>query len=92
MTKPQISMEFPEIKMTLIQNQTNHWQLPNGFELHSGDQVDVLIDEIWFPAMINLRPSNHFQIWMDNGQIMEITEHLTLRIRNRDYLDHIKSD
>jgi hypothetical protein len=72
-----------EAEMSLFLNKTGHWQLPDGFELHSGDAVEIYLDGQWIPAEINYRPPNRYQIRFENGQTMEISEDLDFRICNR---------
>jgi len=66
--------------MSLMQNETHHWQLPNGAQLHSGDTIELYQDGCWMQGEINYHPSKQYQIRLKNGQIVEITEHLTLRL------------
>lgn len=72
--------------MSLILNESGHWQTPDGSELWTGDQVEIYLDGGWVSGEINYRPQGEFQIRFENGKILEITEALTMRISNRNEL------
>ncbi len=71
--------------MSIRFNKSRRWQLPGGFELHSGDQVEMLQDGVWLPGVINFRPGDRYQLWLDDGRVMDLCEELELRIYNREY-------
>jgi len=71
--------------MSLKLNESRHWQLPNGAELRSGDQVEMYQDERWIPGEISYHPRRDYQIQLDNGQIFDLSEQLTLRIQTPEW-------
>ncbi len=71
--------------MSIIFNKSRRWQLPGGFELHSGDQVELFLDGEWRAGVINLRPRDRYQVYLDDGRVLDLSEGLVLRIHNREY-------
>jgi hypothetical protein len=69
--------------MSLKMNETNHWQLPDGGELHSGEQIELLIDGKWVPGVIEYRPRRSYVLILEDGQERAISEHLEVRSRER---------
>ncbi|HEY3344190.1 MAG TPA: DUF5348 domain-containing protein [Anaerolineaceae bacterium] len=69
--------------MSMILNETEHWQLPDGGELHSGEFVEVLAENGWIPGRIEYRPRRHYVLVLDDGQEWAITADLVVRSRDR---------
>jgi hypothetical protein len=69
--------------MGMILNETEHWQLPDGGELHSGEFVEVLAETGWIPGRIDYRPRRRYVLVLDDGQEWTITPDLVLRSRDR---------
>ena len=68
--------------MSLTVNSTRHWQLPDGFELHSGDRVELYEKGQWLPGRIEYRPKKEYVLILDRGDLIEITADLVIRVRN----------
>ncbi len=69
--------------MSLTLNETDHWQLPDGGELHSGECIELLWDGVWIPGRIEYRPRRHYVLILDDGQERAINENLVVRSRER---------
>ncbi len=69
--------------MSLTLNATDHWQLPDGGELHSGERIELLLDGVWVPGVIEYRPRRHYILILEDGQEQPISEHLVVRSRER---------
>jgi hypothetical protein len=67
--------------MSLVMNTRNHWQLPDGGELHSGDLIEVYINDSWISGRIEYKPRREYVLVLDNGQVWDICEGLNLRWR-----------
>ena len=71
--------------MSIVFNKSRRWQLPGGFELHSGDQVELFLDSEWRAGEINLRPRDRYQVCLEDGRVLDLSEEMVLRIHNREY-------
>ena len=71
--------------MSIVFNKSRRWQLPGGFELHSGDQVELFLEGEWRTGVINLRPRDRYQVCLEDGRALDLSEGLVLRIHNREY-------
>ncbi len=65
--------------MGLILNETYHWQLPDGGELHSGEPAELLLNGVWVPCRIEYRPRRAYVLILENGQEYPIHEGLVIR-------------
>jgi hypothetical protein len=78
--------------MSLVKNATNHWQLPDGGELYSGDLIELYVNNAWIPGRIEFRPRRQYILILDNGQEFDMSEDLTLRWREKKFfsrnIDH----
>jgi hypothetical protein len=71
-----------EAGMSIVLNDSGHWQLPDGSELWAGDRVDILMNDRWIPGEVYYHPKCEFQIRLENGQSFEISTADTIRITN----------
>ncbi len=71
--------------MSIRFNQSRRWQLPGGFELHSGDQVELFLEGAWQKGVINLRPRERYQVWLEDGRTLDLCEEMEIRIHNREF-------
>ncbi len=67
--------------MNLIQNESLHWQITGGAELHSGDQVELYQNGRWFRGEIQYRPRWKYLVRLENGQIFDLNEQLSVRLK-----------
>ncbi len=77
--------------MNLKINKRGHWQLPDGFELRSGDHIEIYVDGCWIQGEINYRPPGQYQIWLRTGQVLDMNGDVVLRIVNQDWAKFSKS-
>ena len=71
--------------MSLVMNTRNHWQLPDGGELQSGDRIELLLNDAWIPGRIEFKPRREYVLVLDDGQERDISEELVLRCRERNF-------
>jgi hypothetical protein len=71
--------------MSVMLNETEHWQLPDGGELYSGELVELLLDGSWVPGRVEYRPRRRYVLILDDGRERAITQDLVLRSRDRKY-------
>ena len=72
--------------MSLTVNSTRHWQLPDGFELLSGDRVEFYENGEWFPGRIEYRPRIEYVLVLDRGELVELSTDLVLRVRSSSWV------
>lgn len=77
-----------EVQMNLMQNDTFHWQLPDGFELHSGDRVEIFRTGDWIPGRVEYRPRREYLIELDDGEEVALDEDLTIRVVGRKWVSY----
>jgi hypothetical protein len=75
--------------MSLSLNSRKHWQLPDGFELRSGDPVELLLDGKWLPGEIYYHPQKLYQVRLENGQVVDINAGLELRVAKREWMKQV---
>jgi hypothetical protein len=65
--------------MSLILNNTDHWQLSDDGELYSGEPIELHRDEQWIPGRIEYRPRKGYVLILESGE--EVPIHPDLEIR-----------
>jgi hypothetical protein len=68
--------------MSMVLNDSGHWQLPDGSELWAGDRVEILMNNCWIPGEVYYHPKCEFQIRLENGLSFEISAAHTIMISN----------
>ncbi|HEX9013257.1 MAG TPA: DUF5348 domain-containing protein [Anaerolineaceae bacterium] len=71
--------------MSLILNETAHWQMPDGGELHSGERIEVLLEGSWVAGRIEYRPRREYVLVLEGGEERAVEESLVLRPVERLY-------
>jgi hypothetical protein len=65
--------------MSLVLNDTDHWQHSEDGELYSGEPIELYRNERWIPGRIEYRPRKGYILILEGGE--EVLIHPGLEIR-----------
>lgn len=66
--------------MNLILNNAQHWQVPGGAEIHTGDFVEVYQDSVWAEGQVIYRPRRGYAVRLKDGREVKLDPEVELRL------------